>query len=116
MLKKEGGKLDSHPTLLMPWSGKLGKPHCVSVDVELNLMKTSFSDTQASSLRSRRKKASSTSLKSMKRKTNEKVLPSPTASPKRMHFIRPRTSAGLLSMSNYFFREGWWGRHICFVL
>lgn len=105
----------SHTADALEWEVREATLQCdvefdvdVSVDVELNLMKTfSFSDTQASSLRSRRKKASSTSLKSMKRKTNMKMLPSPTASPKRMHFIRPLLLACNLWVIISLGRGGW---------
>lgn len=45
-----------------------------SVGVELSCESSSFPDTQGSFLKSRRKKASSINLKSMKRKANGKML------------------------------------------
>lgn len=45
-----------------------------SVGVELSRESSSFPDTQGSFLKSRRKKASSINLKSMKKKANRKRL------------------------------------------
>lgn len=58
-----------------PWVRSQGS-HAVSssVGVELSCESSSFPDTQGSFLKSRRKKASSINLKSMKRKANGKML------------------------------------------
>lgn len=49
--------------------------HAVSsVGVEFSRESSSFPDTQGSFLKSKRKKASSTNLKSMKRKANRNML------------------------------------------
>lgn len=57
-----------------PWVRSQGSHAVSSVGVELSRESSSFPDTQGSFLKSRRKKASSISLKSMKRKANRKRL------------------------------------------
>lgn len=57
-----------------PWVRSQGSHAVSSVGVELSRESSSFPDTQGSFLKSRRKKASSINLKSMKRKVNRKML------------------------------------------
>lgn len=99
----------SHTADALEW--EVREATLVSVDVELNLMKTFLFQIPRRPFWNPGGKRHQVQVWSL---WKERLMG--RCSQVLLLLLKGCTSTGLRSMSNYFFREEWLGRHICFVL